>query len=337
MDTLQKALLKHSQAAKLTFTADDIRWATPEIVANYRAQRLKCHTIADLGCGIGFQAFAFAKTCQKVYAVDIDKQKILRAKHNAEILGLKNIIFIYGDALDPLVINKLKDLDIVFCDPERAVTEEKRSLQQLSPPISELLASYLPLTKKIAFELPPQIQNFQLNGEQEYFSVDGELNRLTIYLNELKHADRSAVILPGSYRLHSDKTATLRKSASLHPFLYEIDPAVVKADLLAELSQATEAELYTREPLVLFTSSKKIKSHFFKNSFQAVQIPFKPKDILEALQKQNVGKVILRYNISPQQYWQERKKIESALKGSTTIHLFRVGNNAIIAEKIKSP
>jgi len=44
---MKKALEKHSQAERPCFTEDDLRWATPEIVADYRAKRLKCNTIAD--------------------------------------------------------------------------------------------------------------------------------------------------------------------------------------------------------------------------------------------------------------------------------------------------
>src|SRR3989338_5246767 len=96
--SIKKALEKHVRAEGLQFTPEDIRWATPEIVAQYRAQRLSCDTIVDLGCGIGFQTFAFATTCKHVYAIEIDKEKIKRAENNATFLGLKNITFIHGDA-----------------------------------------------------------------------------------------------------------------------------------------------------------------------------------------------------------------------------------------------
>ncbi|MBI2667127.1 methyltransferase domain-containing protein, partial [Candidatus Woesearchaeota archaeon] len=102
----QKSLAKHPLANKLSFTPEDIRWATPDIVAKYRARRLFAHgkIIADLGSGIGFQTFAFAEKFEKVYAVEIDEEKIERAKTNANILGIKNIQFIHGDALNQKVI-----------------------------------------------------------------------------------------------------------------------------------------------------------------------------------------------------------------------------------------
>src|SRR3989344_4350413 len=104
---------KHSILKKplepLAYNAEDLRWATPEIVADYRAKRLKCQVIADLGCGIGFQALAFAKTCHKVYAVDVDHKKLNKAKKNAQLLGIKNIIFIHGDALDSKIAKQVAD------------------------------------------------------------------------------------------------------------------------------------------------------------------------------------------------------------------------------------
>ena len=196
MPSTKKALQKHPQAQGLHYREEDLRWATPEIAAKYRAQRLKCAVIADLGCGIGFQAFAFAKTCKKVYAVDIDKEKIAFAEKNAQELGLKNIEFIHGDALSEKVLKQLKDVEIVFCDPERLPEERKRTIGTIKPSIPELLKKYSAITEKIAIEFPPQITDIPFDCEKEYLSVDGQLNRLTLYFNGLQKCGRSAVILP---------------------------------------------------------------------------------------------------------------------------------------------
>lgn len=332
---LKKALEKHPQTAKLTFTAEDIRWATPQIVAEYRAQRLKCNTLADIGCGIGLQTFAFAKYCKKVYAVEIDGAKRMRAEKNAAALGIKNITFILGDALNPAVIRQLKDVNIIFCDPERLAGEEQRTVATIKPDIPQLLNAYNSATQNIALEFPPQIKSIPFDCEKEYLSLDGQLNRLTLYFGGLKRAERSAVVLPQKACLNSRSSAQkVKLTPELGRYLYEVDPAVVKAALLPELAQQTGTALFFSDKATYFTSTKLVPSPFFKNSFQIIgKCPFVEDEVISLLQNQKVGKVILRYTVDPQQYWSSRTRFEKTLTGTKTAHLFKFGAHAIVAEK----
>ena len=50
------------------FNEADLRFSTPKIIADYRANKLKCNKIADLCSGIGMQASAFTKTSKEVFA-----------------------------------------------------------------------------------------------------------------------------------------------------------------------------------------------------------------------------------------------------------------------------
>src|SRR3989338_1690677 len=331
----KKALSKHSKAKKLHYRDEDIRWATSEVVAAYRAQRLKCKTIVDIGCGIGFQAFAFAKTCKKVYAIEIDEEKIELAKKNAVVLGWKNIEFIHGDALSEKVLKQLKDVDIVFCDPERSPEEQKREVATIKPSISELLKKYGALTENIAIEFPPQMTDIPFDCEKEYVSVEGALNRLTLYFGTLQKCKRSTVILPGKEKLCSAEEATLKETEIAWAYLYEADPAVVKADLLAELSEKTGTELYSSGKNVFFTSDKKIKNNFFKNSFTVVEMCKQDEhEIIAALQKHGARKVILRVSVDRAEYWKVRKKIEAKLTGNKTYALIYFVDSPVIVYKM---
>ncbi len=334
MVVTKKALSKHPEAVKLHFSDEDIRWATPEAVADYRAERLRCKVIADLGCGIGFQAFAFAKKCGKVYAVEIDTEKIESAKKNAKALGISNIEFIAGDVLSDKVLKQLKDVEIVFCDPERLPEESKRSVGTIRPSIPELLKKYSAITENIAIEFPPQMTEIPFDCEKEYLSVGGQLNRLTLYFNGLHKCNRSAVILPGNDRLCSDEEATLEETEELGAYLYEADTAAVKAGLSAELSNRTKTALYFSGKATFFTSEGKINSPFFKNSFKVVDICGQDEhEIIAALKKHKAGKVILRFPIEPKEYWKVRGRIEAKLTGNKTYALLYFDDKAIIVEK----
>lgn len=325
---------KHSQLDKLFYTEEDLRWATPEMVADYRAERLKCKVIADLGCGIGFQTFSFATPCQKVYAVDINEKRLELARKNAAVLGLKNIIFVLGDALDKKIVKQLSDAEIIFCDPERLSEEVERNISTLSPNIKKLLELYSSLTDKIALEFPPQIKHLNFACEKEYLSLDGQLNRLTLYFGGLKKVESSAVVLPARKILQSGE-GNLIKAKKLGKFLLEVDPAIVKAGLLAELCIKTKTSLFFEEKNVFFTSNKKIKSPFFKNVFCVLgEGLFNEKKIIQLLNKLSAGKVTLRLEVNPAEYWSLRKKYEQRLSGLKTVSLFKFDERAVIGEKV---
>ncbi|RLF56853.1 MAG: SAM-dependent methyltransferase, partial [Thermoplasmata archaeon] len=54
------------------------------------------------------------------------------------------------------------------------------------------------------------------------------------------------------------------------------------------------------------------------------------------LKKLDVGKVTLRIDIDPKEYWSLRNEIERDLMGEKKIHLFRMEDRALIAERESS-
>lgn len=314
----------------LYFNQHDLRFATPKVVADYRAKRLQCDTIADLGCSVGMQTFAFARKCKKVYAVEIDERKMRYCIENAKILDIHNVEFILGDALDEKIIEKIKDSDVVFCDPERLPQETERTVKTIAPNPEFLLKKY---GKNLSIEFPPQISKTKFDCEWEYLSVEGQLNRLTLYFGDLKKTDISAVALPSSARIENDKTTetVINKKNLPMKYLYEVDSAVVKAGLnwqLAKLTKTVPIEIS------VLTSDELVESPFFKNSFIVLETVHHDFDsIVKSLQKNDVGKIIIRYKILPQDYWTERTRYEKYLTGKKTAQLF-IFEKAVIAEKL---
>ncbi len=322
----------------LHYTAEDVRVGTSQLVAEYRAKRLRCDTIADLGCGVGFQSFAFAKTCQRVFAVERDARKLETAKKNAEALGIKNITFLQGDALDSALIKKLKSCDIIFCDTERPLGEVRRTLETIQPNPAELLQAYSPITPQIAIELPPFLKDIPLAGEREYLSIHGALSRLTIYCGKLAKAERSIVLLPGGEHLESAKEKTRLKTAQAldgFSYLYDINPAVLQAGLLAEVDALAGQmlEFYAYEKKQFFCSKRIVKSPFLRAHEILAVIPREANEIRKQLLQLNAGKVILRQSLDPREYWKERKKYEAGLTGKRMVSLFML-DKAIIAETV---
>jgi len=71
---------------------------TPERVANQIAERCRCDVVVDAFCGVGGNAIAFARTCERVIAIDNSPVRLALARHNAVIYGVHDRIeFILAD------------------------------------------------------------------------------------------------------------------------------------------------------------------------------------------------------------------------------------------------
>ena len=322
---------------------DGLQLATPEIAAKYIAKRLKTKTIADLGCGIGGQVIFFAQECDKVYAVERNPEKIEYAKKNCELYGVDNVEFILGDALSPETRDKISDSDIIFSDPARPLAEKKRTLDNLQPPISELIKLYSNVTTKLAFHAPPQMppERIGLDCEYEYMSISGQLNRLTLYFGDLKQCERSAFVLPANVYLASSDAPDI-ETRNIEEYVYEPEPAVLKAGLLGELAGAISdggesVYFYNgNNKRTLLTSKNLIDSPFFKDRYRILgkteqDIP----QIKAMLTSVNAGKVVLRFEVPPDEYWNTRNELENELEGSKNVHLFGFGDEVLVCEKIK--
>ncbi|MCK5660830.1 MAG: methyltransferase domain-containing protein, partial [Methanosarcinales archaeon] len=309
--------------------AHGLRFATPEIVAQYRARRLKTDVLADISCGIGGQTIFFAKECKKVYAIDIDPEKIEMAKKNCALYGVDNVEFITGDALSEDVIKQVSDADIIFSDPARPPFEDMRSLSNLTPSIDDVMQAYT-MIKNFAFEVPPQLTPQRIEDigqycEKEYLSLNGKLNRLTLYFGDLAKGNRCAVTLPESASLCSkskmsievedDTTgATDPNDANAYPvtdsllaYAYEIEPSVIKAELLGEFIDTLGCMCLVRNidnKRMLMTSDTLLKSPFIKLRYKHHQtVDASYNDVNTILHRIGAKKATLRMEIDPEIYW----------------------------------
>ncbi len=320
----------------LFMTREDLRFATNNEVAKYRAKRLACKILVEIGCSIGAQTIEFAKTCNKVIAVDIDKRKIEYAQANLEKFKAHNVELICSDGLKL----DIKEADIIFCDPQRAPGEKERSLAAFKPNIHELIKKYSGITENFCIEVPPQIRDIGLDCEREYVSVDGELNRLNLYTGKLKKSETSAVMLPGMAMISGKPSVTQLAATEAKTYLYEINEAVIKAQLIEPMAVMLEedATLY-KDDYRFLTSDEKISSLFFKNSLKVLAHLTKPskEQVVDEMIKNKCGKVILRQNIAPENYWHERKKYERELTGDKVVHLIVSKDEYLICERLSSP
>jgi trimethylguanosine synthase len=129
---------------------DEEGWfsVTPEAIANQIAERCRCGTIIDAFCGVGGNAIAFAKVCERgeyiidvwrkgldpefctilVIAIDNSATRLTLARHNAAVYGVADRIeFILGDFISfakslqhqssRSLTTRRRPIDVVFLSP----------------------------------------------------------------------------------------------------------------------------------------------------------------------------------------------------------------------------
>lgn len=314
---------------------EDVRFATQMDVAAWRARRLRGRLLIEVGAGIGMQTIAFARQCRRVIALEPDKRKVAYAMANVRAAGLDNVTFIQGGALEMFdEVSKAANgrADIIFLDPQRPPEEEVRDLHaNFAPPLFEFVEKYGALTKAIAIELPPHTRTIDMEGEREYMSVEGELRRLTLYLGPLEKDKRSAVAVPANARVQGEPEA-LPHEGKTGRFLYEPDEALVRAELVQQV--AGPCVTVSAGKTILLSSNAHVDSPFFRNSFEILSVCEPQLHVIKGhLQSAGAKQVVLRASVPADQYWAERKKYESGLTGTQTVHLFILPELAIIAKK----
>ncbi|KIY46827.1 S-adenosyl-L-methionine-dependent methyltransferase [Fistulina hepatica ATCC 64428] len=97
---------------------------TPELIADQIADRCRSDTVIDAFCGVGGNAIAFAKTCQRVIALDISPTRLALARHNAQVYGVADRIeFILADYISFAEAyvdrhsERKRAIDVVFLSP----------------------------------------------------------------------------------------------------------------------------------------------------------------------------------------------------------------------------
>ncbi|OHX05697.1 methyltransferase domain-containing protein [Micromonospora sp. WMMB235] len=298
-------------AAGMFLTRAGLEQATRRAVADRRAARLRAAgvtTLADLGCGLGADALAAARAGIRVYAVEADPVTAAMAAANAEAAGLADLVTVErGDA----TAFDATGVDAVFCDPARRRAGTGRRVfdpNAYSPPWDFVtgLAARVPRT---VVKVAPGLDHALIpaGAEAEWVSVDGDLVEAALWCGELAEVPRRATLLrekegpllnaSGSKRGPSyHLTGTGAQEAPVGPvrrFLYDPDPAVVRAHLVAELAADLDATL--ADPSIAYLYADEARPTPFARCLEITDVlPFSLKRLRALLRERCVGRVEIR-------------------------------------------
>lgn len=283
-----------AQARALYFTEAGYEQSTRASVARLRAERFTAagvRSVADLCCGIGGDALAFAAAGIRVLAVDRDPVTCAVLRANAAVLGLSELVRVEcADVTDV----PLDGYDAVFLDPARR-GERGRVFDPdaYSPPWSFAigLADRLPAA---GFKVAPGIPHEAIprDAESEWVSDAGDVKEAGIYFGSLRTADRRATLLPGAHSLTSAGEPD-PISGDIGQFLYEPDGAVIRARLIGELAVALNAR--TLDPTIAYLTADQYTHTPYAAAYEVTDVlPFTVKKLRALVAVRGYGTLAIK-------------------------------------------
>ncbi|MEO3816893.1 class I SAM-dependent methyltransferase [Plantactinospora sp. B24E8] len=297
-------------AAGMYFTRAGLEQATRGPVAARRAARLRAagvRTMVDVGCGLGADAIAAARTGIRVYGVEADPLTAAMAAANAEATGVADRFTVTtGDAtrFDVTQFDVTRfgatrfggdPVDAVFCDPARRRAGTGRRVfdpAAYSPPWDFLLglAERVPRT---VFKVAPGIDHAVLpaGAEAEWVSVDGDLVEAAVWCGPLADVPRRATVLAGP--VAHDLTGPGTGRAPVGPvrrYLYDPDGAVVRSHLVAQFADTVDGTL--ADPEIAYVYADRAVPTPYARCLEVVDVlPFSLKRLRALLRDRAVGRV----------------------------------------------
>jgi hypothetical protein len=299
----RKAVAKFPEAARMFFSAEALEQASGAAIAAYRARRFPQNALAvDLGCGLGGDTLALARR-GAVVAVDRDPLRCALVEANARALGLAAQVQI---VLRDLLAEAPPPAEAYFADPARR--KEGRRLfdpRAYQPPLDHICA-WRGAARLLAIKLAPGLDPSVLppGAELEFISRDGELKEAVAWYSLDELVPRRATLLHGPqaqlHQLAGDpsnlKPAPLR--AAPQAYLYDPDPAVVRAGLVALLAEQVGAGQL--DPQIAYLTAERLVPTPFARAWPILEwLPWNLKRLRRCLAALDVGPVTVKKRGSP--------------------------------------
>jgi hypothetical protein len=307
---LEIAILRREAAAKFPFasrlylTREAMQQASAYAVSTYRCQRLRAFTrLADLGCSAGGDTLVLAAQAPTL-GIDLDGLRLAMAHANLDALNLnERASFIQADLRRPLPLAPDGDLALFFDPARRAQGRRVYSVGSYQPPLA-IVQTWLPRFPALAVKISPGVRREEIrpyDAEVEFISLHGELKEAVLWFGPLKTVSNRATLLPGPHSLVAMEGAS--PQLPLHEpqaYLYEPDPAVLRAGLVASLGQSLGAAQLDAD-IAYLTGDQALETPFARRWKVEDWFPFQLKRLRDALRQRQVGHVVVKKRGSPLQ------------------------------------
>lgn len=318
-------------AAQIFFVREALEQASGQKIADYHAARLLASgaaSVSDLGGGIGGDSLAFARAGLRVTLYESDLVRAAFAEENACVCGFADKITVRQDDFTGVTL----DTDAAWLDPARRQNSRRVSdPEEYTPPLSWLHSLSASGVGAIGVKLSPAIDHALaglFDAELEFISEGGECREALLWLGEAQsgHSLSATLLTPAGPQTltgiadeRGDWTAPTGSR-----YLYEPDPAVIRAHLVGTL--AAQLDAAPVDPQIAYLLGGTCHPTPFADAYEVLdRFPYGKKRLQDALTAHDVGRVIIKKRGFPQEPDDIRKSLK--LRGSKEIIavLTRVG------------
>jgi SAM-dependent methyltransferase len=299
-----QARRKFPFAQKLYFTREALEQASSWEVSQHRAKRYQgASLVLDLACSVGGDTFALAAVAPTI-GVDLDALRLAMAQANLEALNLKASL-IQADLGRSLPLSTPSAA--LFFDPARRAGHRRLFSVYAYQPSLMVIDEWLRRFPALGVKLSPGVNLDELGAYQaeiEFISLSGELKEAALWFGALRSAWRRATLLPEGHTLAATESDTRQRPllalSEPRQFIYEPDPAILRAGLVAELGAQLEAAQL--DPDIAYLTADTFRPTPFARAW-AVEawMPFGLKRLRAYLRARGVGKITVKKRGSPLQ------------------------------------
>ena len=323
-------------AERMLFTEAGLEQATRLSVAALHAgrfQRAGVSWVADLGCGIGADAMAFASLDLEVTAVERDEVTAAIAAYN--LAPWSNVRVEHGTAEDA----DLAGIDAVYLDPARRDGAKRlKDPADWSPSLDfafELASRY-----PTGIKLGPGIDRDLIppEAEAQWVSVDREVVELGLWFGALARPGirRSALVIgkQGTHELSAEADSEDVEAGPLGNYIYEPDGAVIRARLIGDLARTLGGRMLS--PTIAYVTADEPTSTPFATRFRVLgDFPLDQRTLKRELADRGIGTIEIKkrgVDIDPAAF---RTALAPKGAASGTLILTRVGTKrrALLVER----
>lgn len=331
-DLRERAAGKFPQAERLFFIEEPLEQATAAPLARCRARRFRAgDRTLDLCAGLGGDTIAVAAAAEHVTAVENDPATAACLAANARHLGL-NVTVVAQNAR--AFLESAGRFDAVMFDPSRRLDGERSRDPHVTWPPFELWRGIMArTTNRLVVKLSPLVSEGDLPAgcDAEFVSFRGECRELVVWFGEwaagLRRATRVVDETGHAVCLQAPRGAadeTPEPADEFGPFVFEPDPAVIRAGLIGLLAGLTG--LRGVDPAIAYlTGDRNVASPFLRCYRVLDADVYNEKRLRRKLREREVGELTILKRGFPEAPEAMLKRLKPRGPNPATILLTRVG------------
>ncbi|HWM33647.1 MAG TPA: SAM-dependent methyltransferase [Pseudolysinimonas sp.] len=324
-------------AARMLFTPDGLEQATRLRVAALHAGRFGeagVDVVADLGCGIGADALAFAALDLGVIAVERDELTAAVAAYNLAPFPSARVELADAESTD------LTGVGGVWLDPaRRAGGTRLEDPADWSPRLE--WAFEVARGRPTGIKLGPGLDRGLIpeDCEAQWVSVDRDVVELVLWFGAVARPGvrRAALVLgdSGAAELVADGDSADAEAGPLRRYLLEPDGSVIRARLIGDLARRVGGRMI--DPTIAWISCDEAPQTPFGQAFEVIErFPLDVKTLKRELAARDIGVLEVKkrgVDVDPAEF---RRRLGLRGTQSATLILTRVAGErvAILAERV---